>query len=148
MRLDTLQEQGVTKVDLSGGYEVTSRWLGENLYRVSTYTELTNGNYVVYLLSIEPSNEETFEELCETFRTTPYSRINSYNLVDGVNCQGMTCYIVDWCQKHQCTYKIGYTPSHTYITVCVDGRWYLMSFTAFNSTIAEVDEDGNILEEG
>ena len=137
-RADILNEPGVIGIDSTGGYEVDKKWVGENLYRVSTYRELPNGNYVVYLLSVEPSTEKTFEELCRTFKHTPYSSINSYRLEDGVNCQGMVCYIVDWCKKNDCVYKIGYTHAHTYIDVCVDSQWYRMSFTYSNAELYEI----------
>ena len=137
LRQTILAEDGVKEVDLSGGYNVTDEWLAYNLYRVSSYKEGEHGEYTVFLLDVEPALEESFDALVEIFNNTPYSAINNYELAQGVNCQGMTCHIADWCRRNNCPYTVSYQPSHTYITVEHGGKKYEMNFTR-HPTIREV----------
>lgn len=138
-RMGYLKESGIESVASSGGYIVTEEWLAYNLYRVDSYVDRKDGTYMVFLLDIEPSKEETFEELKDTFYSTPYSTINSYHIADGIDCRGMTSYIAGWCQDHNRPYKISYTPSHTYITVQEEGKWYEFNFNRMPS-VKEVEE--------
>lgn len=117
---------------------VDAAWLANNLYKVQVYKENGDGTYNVVLLEVEPSKGETFEELKSLFYSTPYSLINSYDLVDGVNCQGMVCYLADWARKAGLEYTIGYTATHVTITIHYEQGWYKFSFTE-QPTITEVE---------
>lgn len=103
-------------------------WFDDNLYRVDTYKEV-NGGYAVTLLQVEPSADQTFSELCETFKNTKYSIYNSYFLSDGVNCQGMAVYIADWCKRNGLDFELEYTMQHVSIIVSVDDVRYKFNFT-------------------
>lgn len=118
-------------------YTVTEDWLGMNLYRVSTYAKLEEPNqYKVTLLRVEAPKGESFDELQQTFYATPLTLYNSLTLAEGVNCQGMTCYIASWCVQNGYVYTINYTTRHTNITVEYKGEWYTFDFTD-NRTITK-----------
>lgn len=116
---------------------VSKDWINENLYRVEFYLDNGDGIYDVYLLNVEEPKEETFEELKQTFITTPYSNYNSFHLADGVNCQGMVCYVARWCELNNVDFEVQYTPVHTYIIVDYQGGSYKFDFTK-EPTITEV----------
>ena len=116
---------------------VNEDWVNENLYRVEFYLDNGDGTYDVYLLSVEEPEEETFDELKQTFITTPYSNYNSFHLADGVNCQGMVCYIARWCELNNVDFEVQYTPVHTYIIVDYQDASYKFDFTK-EPTITEV----------
>lgn len=120
---------GAQQQEESNALVVDAAWLANNLYKVQIYKENEDGTFNVVLLEVEPSKGETFEELQTLFYSTPYSLINSYNLADGVNCQGMVCYLADWCQKAGVEYTIGYSSTHVVISIPNDGEWYKFSFT-------------------
>lgn len=113
-------------------------WLSENIWKVESYKQLRDGRYDIYLLEIEPALERTFDDLQHTFNTTPYSSFNSYHLADGVNCQGMTCYLASWCERNAFNYSVAWTRSHTVTFIKYDGSWYKFDFDVQGSTIEPV----------
>lgn len=121
--------------------EHTLKWIQENLYKVEAYTPIKDSNlYEVQVLHMEPAIECSFEELKEIFNSTEYADENSYYLDYGVNCQGMTCYIVDWCIKNQHEFSIEYFKDHIASRVLHEGVWYRFNFTRIPE-ISEVTED-------
>lgn len=119
-------------------------WLNENLYKVSSYKKLDGGLYSVYLLMVEDPPECSFEELCEIFNNATFAMDNSYCLADGVNCQGMTYYIVKWCQKTNTEYAVDYYSTHVNVSVFVGGSWYLMDFNSERKIVPfSADLEGN-----
>lgn len=111
-----------------GPYVRNRDWVNANLYRVDTFRERRDGAYDVTLLSVEEPGNWTFEELCALFESTPYTLGNSYLLKDGVNCQGMTFYIVKWCRAQNVEYRLHYMPRHITIDVHQGDYWYTFSF--------------------
>ena len=115
-----------------------SVWLDENIWRVQSYKQRKDGKYDVRLLDIQTAYESSFEELCETYRTTPYSAFNSYNVRDGVGCQGMVCYIASWCDRNAYEYSVAWTPTHVWIYVEYGDIWYKFDFASSGATLSEV----------
>lgn len=117
---------------------VEESWLEENIWQVQSYKQLRDGRYDVYLLKIEDALDPTFDQLKRTFNTTSYTSYNSYWLYDGVNCQGMTVYIADWCERNLYEYSVAWTRTHTWIYVRYDGVWYKFDFDMDHQKIEEV----------
>lgn len=113
-------------------------WLEENIWRVESYKQKWNGKYDIHLLRIEPALNPSFDELQLTFRDTEYSAFNSYYLAEGVNCQGMTVYLADWCERFAYEYSVAWTAMHTYIFIKYDGAWYKFDFDVGESSVEEV----------
>lgn len=129
---DLLKQEGVIgRVSANKDvFVVTDDWLGLNLYRVQTYKPGDEeGKYVVSLIEVESPRKESFDSLTELFMETPLTLINNYNLAEGVNCQGMTCYLASWCRQTGHVYKVDYTATHTNITIEYQGDWYKFDFT-------------------
>ena len=135
-----LQQTASIEQTEDGGYIVDSTWLSENLYRCKLYYDLGEEKWKVFLINVEDSENCSFERLKTIFMNTPYSNVNSYKLEDGVNCQGMVCYISDWCSKNNCPYSIEYSSYHVDIIVNHKGTWYKFDFTK-SPTITEVEGD-------
>lgn len=112
--------------------------MNENIWRVESYKPRRNGKYDVYLLNVEPALELSFGELQSTFKSTKYNSFNSYSLEDGVNCQGMVCYLASWCERYYYEYSVAWTRMHTLIYIKYDGTWYKFDFDVDGSTIEEV----------
>lgn len=106
---------------------VDADWMLENLYRVDTYTECELG-YEVSLIKIEKAKRCSFDDMVAKFMSTPYNITNNYYLKDGVNCQGMVCYLADWCSKMKYPFSVNYTSSHVYIIVEYEGCNYKFDF--------------------
>ena len=125
-------------------------WMNENIWRVSSYKQRKNGKYDVYLLDVQPAVEREFEELQEVFHSTRYSTFNSYNLADGVNCQGMVCYIADWCERNLCEYSVAWNTTHVWIFVRYNNEWHKFNFDvhgAIEEIVAPKDvEKGMVIE--
>ncbi len=117
---------------------VDRAWLEENIWRVESYKEKSNGLYDTYLLEVQPGDEDTWEKLCYNFTYTPYTALNSYYLANGVNCQGMTVHLADWCERHGYEYSVAWTRTHTSIYIRYDAQWYLFNFDQANREIKEV----------
>lgn len=124
---------------IPGPFIRNEAWVNEYMYKISTYKELGDGIYSVNLLAIEDPKEETFEELCDSFNNAKYSIANTSTLHDGVNCQGMTFYIVKWCESHGAQYAVDYYPAHVNVSVFIDDAWYLMDFSETRE-IVRLDE--------
>lgn len=117
---------------------VEEQWLSDNIWRVQSYKPLRNGKYDIYLLDVETAYDQDFDALRRTFNSTPYTSYNSYWLLDGVNCQGMTVYIADWCERNLFEYSVAWTRTHTWIYVSYDNVWYKFDFDMDDSSIEEV----------
>lgn len=113
-------------------------WMNENIWRVESYKPRKDGNYNVHLLQVEPAINPSFDELRATFSGTKYNSFNSYYLEDGVNCQGMVCYLANWCERYHCEYSVSWTKMHTLIYIKVNGSWYKFNFDVDGATIEEV----------
>lgn len=94
-----------------------AEWLEQNIWRVQSYREKRNGKFDIYLLAVEPPHERSFEELEATFLTSEYSSFNSYYLQEGVNCQGMVCYLASWCERYHYEYSVAWNRVHTLIYI-------------------------------
>lgn len=104
-------------------------WIKNNLYRISSYKETDNGEYEANLIEVEEATIYSFDLLRKVFYACKYTNDNHYCLLDGVNCQGMTCYLVDWCQKNNHEFKVIYSENHVYTEILHDGDWYAFNFT-------------------
>lgn len=116
----------------------TEEWMMENIWRVESFKQKKNGTYDTYLLEIEPAMESSFSELRNTFGVTEYNNINHYYLSEGVNCQGMTVYLADWCERNRVEYAVSWTTIHTFIYIRYGGVWYKFNFDAEGSSVSEV----------
>ena len=124
----------------NGSFIADSEWLANNLYRCSVYYERDDGKWDVYLVDVEGPTDISFDELKETFMKTPYRIRNFPKLEDGVNCQGMVCYIADWCRENKCPYTVEYFDHHIDIVVDYLGTKYRFDFTE-NPIITELEGD-------
>lgn len=104
-------------------------WIKNNLYRISSYRETDNGEYEADLIEVEEATIYSFDLLRKVFYACKYTNDNHYCLLDGVNCQGMTCYLVDWCRKNNHEFKVIYSENHVYTEILHDGDWYAFNFT-------------------
>lgn len=128
----------------AGPFTRNEAWVNEHMYKVATYKQVDDGLYHVTLLKIEEPTEATFEELCATFEDATYSIVNTATLSDGVNCQGMTYYIIKWCEKNGVQYAVDYYPAHVNVNVFIDDTWYLMDFTENRKIVPlNTDSEGN-----
>ncbi len=118
--------------------KVDKAWMEENIWRVQSYKALKNGQFDVYLLDVQTATDADFDALQCTFNNTPYTSYNSYWLADGVNCQGMTVYIADWCERNFCEYAVAWTRTHTLIYVKYNAVWYKFDFDSQSTSIEEV----------
>lgn len=115
--------------DESQWMTVEESWLANNLYHVSSYKKNEDGTYSVVLLRLSDDVDCTFEELITKFESTPFNFVNGRELSEGVNCQGMTSYIADWCVAHNIPYAVEYFEAHTDIIVhYTDGKDYKFNF--------------------
>lgn len=147
---------------------VAESWLAENVWRVQSFKQLKNGDYDIYYLDIQQPTEATFEDLLYTVEHVEYSSFNSYNLSDGVNCQGMVDYIANWCDINYYPYSVAWTATHVFIYVlnvreasdlstdssidsstnseasasagASNGQWYYIDFDISGTTIQKVEE--------
>lgn len=117
---------------------VDFEWLQENIWRAEGYRERKDGKYDVYLLEVQPGDEDTYERLCYNFTYAPYSYFNSYYLAEGVNCQGMTVHLADWCERNGIEYNVAWTSTHTLTYIKYDGKWYRFNFDSGGAEISEV----------
>lgn len=113
-------------------------WMTENIWRVESFKQNRNGSYDTYLLEVEPAMETSFREVLETFNATEYNNINHYYLAEGVNCQGMTVYLADWCERNRIEYAVSWTTIHTFIYIRYEGVWYKFDFDVGKSSVTEV----------
>lgn len=113
-------------------------WLEENIWRVESYKEKKNGEYDIYLLEVQPGDEADFDKLVYNFTYAPYSVFNSYYLANGVNCQGMTVHLADWCERHGYEYNVAWTATHTFIFINYDMVWYKFDFDSDGAEMTEV----------
>ena len=119
--------------------QVEEEWLVENIWRVESYLKMDDGRYDVYLLEVQSPVETTFEDLERTFLNTPYTSFNSESLQDGVNCQGMTVYLANWCEANRVEYSVSWTKTHTFTFIREDDGWYKFDFDISGSTIEPVE---------
>lgn len=88
-------------------------------------------NYIE-VIPAEKENAETeskkFSNLLTTLKSVPYKDNPTANIFDGANCQTMTIYIQDWCDKNDITYKIVVEPTHVYIMLKIDNSWKIVNF--------------------
>lgn len=113
-------------------------WLNEYIWQVKSYKPLKNGKYEVRLVEVQPAYDRDLEQLCETFVSTTYSSFNAYYLKDGVGCQGMACYIADWCERNAYPYSVAWSTTHVWIYVEYDSQWYLFDFGPKGPVFKEV----------
>lgn len=126
---EELLAQGIVDYSIEEDYLVVDEsWILSNLYKVSTYKDNKDGTWTVSLIRVQEATDSTWEELQELFYNTPYSLTNSYCLEDGVNCQGMTVYLADWCEKNGCPFSVKYSSSHVYIVISYEGYDYEFNF--------------------
>lgn len=108
----------------------TREWMNQNLFRVHSYTENPDGTFDVQLLEIDGPEVDTWQQLVQLFMSTPYSDENSAYISDGVNCQGMTLFLAEWCETHDHTYTVQYMPTHVRIVITHEGEDFLFSFSS------------------
>lgn len=106
-------------------------WLNQNLYKVESYTKNEDGLYTVALVNVQGAEDMSFDDLRREFYSTPYSEDNHFDIHSGVNCQGMVCYIADWCQKNAHEFAVEYFTDHVIISVLHRDKWYRFNFTQF-----------------
>lgn len=114
---------------------VTREWLSANLYKVRSYAETQEGKYLVELLDIQEPEPDTWEELKVRFMDTKYSVENHYSLQDGVNCQGMVCYLAGWCEENSVPFAVDYAKRHVAIRIMHEDTWYRFNFTEHPSIV-------------
>lgn len=125
--------------------------LQDNLYRISSYTEVTDSSgktvyYVNYVEVEQPyksdaaTNAEKLNELIELVQETPFSYASSVHLEDGVNCQTMAVYIVDWCELNGLVSTVHYTDNHVYTEVSDGSRTFKIDFN-YVTSITEVQNN-------
>lgn len=72
--------------------------------------------------------EDKFQHLLETLKSVPYMDNPTSNIFEGANCQTMTIYIQDWCDKNDIAYKIVVEPTHVYIMLKINNTWKVVNF--------------------
>lgn len=107
------------------------------IWLVESYKKLDEDKYDVFLVEQEPAWEPTWDDLLYTFEVAPYTAFNSYHIMDGVNCQGMTIHIADWCARNDVEYHVTWTTKHVWIYVRYGGQWYKMDFGAADRAVTE-----------
>ena len=50
------------------------------------------------------------------------------HVFEGANCQTMTIYVQDWCDKNEIEYKIIVEPTHVYIMLKINNTWKIVNF--------------------
>lgn len=124
-----LSEDGVLGISENSRIHVTSEWLLANLYRCANFADEEDGTYTVSLHVIEQAKPCSFNELKELFLSTLYTSTNHSILSEGVNCQGMTIYLADWCRLTGHAFEIEYFPTHVAIVIIDNGSRYRFNFT-------------------
>lgn len=125
--------------------------LQDNLYRISSYTEVidSSGKTVYYVNYVEveqpyrseaATNAEKLNELIELVQETPFSYASSVHLKDGVNCQTMAVYIVDWCKLNGLVSTVHYADNHVYTEVSDGSRTFKIDFN-YVTSITEVQNN-------
>ncbi len=119
--------------------KVDRAWLEENIWQVESYKEMRNGKYDIYLLEVQPGDEDSWDKLCYNFTYAPYTFLNHYYLAEGVNCQGMVVHLADWCERNEHEYSVAWTSTHTFIFIKHDAQWYKFDFDTQGASMTEIE---------
>lgn len=90
---------------------------------IPKYVKVIN-SYVDY----EKDETRKFANLIEKLKNIPYIEQPTENIYDGANCQTMTIYIQDWCERNNIVYKIQIEPTHVYLLVRINTVWKIVNF--------------------
>ncbi len=69
-----------------------------------------------------------FDNLVNKIKEIEYVDEPTENIFDGANCQTMTIYIQDWCEKNNIPYRVIVEPTHVFVIVQIKDIWKIINF--------------------
>ena len=81
--------------------------------------------------------EDKFNHLLDSIKDVPYVDSPTSDVFEGANCQTMTIYVQDWCDKNEIEYKIIVEPTHVYIMLKINNTCKIVNF---NRVLVVYDE--------